>query len=359
MFKKIAILILFGIFISAYFWEQLLPLENEQQAAPSSDRASFVTVKYLKVKDTVTATGIIKPQVGSKVRVGSQISGVLEKLFVNVGGTVRKGQPLARLQNDEFLVRRNRAKAQLDIAAANQTFAEVNFERELKLAERRVTSEVKRLKTEHEFTLAVARYRLAESDLRLAQIDLDRTLINAPLKGVIESISTREGETVSANFSAPTFLTIIDLDRLEVWTYIDETDIGRIKVGQGVSFTVDTYSEASYEGTITAIRPQAVIEDNVVNYIAVVEYKNTDSYRLRPEMTAFIKVEVDKSKSTPVLPQTAVSSDKGQKFVWVQKNGKLEKQNIQTGKRFGALIEVTRGLKIDDKVAIVSQFEES
>jgi len=350
MLKKIITTLFLGGCISAVFWDQIMQQEDHQ--APSKKLLSFVKVKTLNIEDKVTATGIIKPQVGSKVRIGSQVSGVLEELLVNVGDTVHKGQLLARLQEDEFLARRDRAQAQLEVALANKVFAEDNFEREVRLGEKNLTPKIKRQTTKHELNLARARYKLAQSDLKLAQINLDRTQISASLNGVVESISTREGETVTASFAAPTFLTIIDLERLEVWAYVDETDIGRIKVGQQVTFTVDTYPDATYSGTITAIRPQAVIEDNVVNYIAVIQYDETDNYILRPEMTAFINVSINKSESVSVLPQKALMSEEGQKLVWVQRNGELQKHNIQIGKRFGTQVEVIQGLEANDRVAI-------
>jgi len=120
----------------------------------------------------------------------------------------------------------------------------------------------------------------------------------------VASVATQEGETVSASFATPTFVTLIDLNRLEVWAYVDETDIGRIELGQRATFTVDTYGDASFAGTVTAIYPKAEIRDNVVNYIAVVRFEPQPGRTLRPDMTAFVRIALpaDDTRRASTLP---------------------------------------------------------
>lgn len=110
------------------------------------------------------------------------------------------------------------------------------------------------------------------------------------------SVSTQEGETVAASFATPTFVTLVDLSRLEVWAYVDETDIGRIKVGQRASFTVDTYGDETFEGSVTAIYPKPEIRDNVVNDVTVVRFDPPCDRILRPEMTTTVRITVDARK---------------------------------------------------------------
>jgi RND family efflux transporter MFP subunit len=144
---------------------------------------------------------------------------------------------------------------------------------------------------------AVAEQRLkeAEANLEYADTQLGYTRILAPISGVVSTISTQEGETVAASFAAPTFVTLLDLDRLEVWAYVDETDIGRIQAGQKARFTVDTYPGQEFEGRVTTIYPQAEIRDNVVNYVTVVRFEPPGDRVLRPEMTVMTKIDLSGS----------------------------------------------------------------
>ena len=133
----------------------------------------------------------------------------------------------------------------------------------------------------------------AQAAVDCAQIQLDRAIITAPIGGVVASVATQEGETVSASFSAPTFVTLIDLRRLEVWAYVDETDIGRIEPGQRATFTVDTYGAEEFSGVVTAIYPKAEIRNNVVDYVTVIRFSPKIDRTLRPEMTATIRIALD------------------------------------------------------------------
>ena len=258
----------------------------------------------------VKASGVIKPQVGAEVRVGSQLSGVVRHLHVQVGDAVAPGQPLAELADRELLALRAKAVADHRRALAELHYAAANLERQRAIAAARAISADALDLAERAHAVAEQQVAAAQAAVDYAQIQLDRAVITAPIGGVVASVATQEGETVSASFSAPTFVTLIDLRRLEVWAYVDETDIGRIEPGQHATFTVDTYGAEEFSGVVTAIYPKAEIRDNVVNYIVVLRFEPRAGRTLRPEMTAIVCIAPSPSPGdaasrpdrTPVSP---------------------------------------------------------
>ena len=238
----------------------------------------------------VKASGVIKPQVGAEVRVGSQLSGVVRHLHVQVGDAVAPGQPLAELADRELLALRAKAVADHRRALAELHYAAANLERQRAIAAARAISAGDLDMAERAHAVAEQQVAAAQAAVDYAQIQLDRAVITAPIGGVVASVATQEGETVSASFSAPTFVTLIDLRRLEVWAYVDETDIGRIEPGQRATFTVDTYGAEEFSGVVTAIYPKAEIRDNVVDYIVVLRFEPRAGRTLRPEMTAIVRI---------------------------------------------------------------------
>jgi len=219
---------------------------------------------------TVLATGVIRPAVGAQVAVGSRISGVLRKLHVTIGDPVRAGQLLAELDRVELETQLRRAEAALAIAAAERAYAELELERSRRLAAQNATTGAELAKARTVAETAAAREREAAAGVEAARVQLQYTEIVAPIGGVVGTVTTQEGETVTASFAAPTFVTIVDLARLEVWAYVDETDIGRIRVGQRARFTVDTYAGEEFGGQVIAVRPTAEVVDDVVNYITLI-----------------------------------------------------------------------------------------
>lgn len=243
-------------------------------------------------ESAVTATGVIKPMSGAEVRVGSRVSGVVRRLFVRVGDAVRKGQVLAELDARELLARRAQAAAAMESAQADFGYAQADLGRKRELGAAQLIPRNELDLAERACVVAEQRLKEAEANLEYADAQLGYTRIYAPISGVVSTISTQEGETVAASFAAPTFVTLLDLDRLEVWAYVDETDIGRIQAGQKARFTVDTYPGHEFEGRVTTIYPQAEIRDNVVNYVTVVRFEPPGDRVLRPEMTVMAKIDL-------------------------------------------------------------------
>lgn len=247
---------------------------------------------------SVLATGVLRPEIGAEVRVGSRVSGVLEELHVTVGDTVRRGQLLAVLDPTEFEARRAEIVAELEAARVEQKFAGKDLARARSLIVADAITPTELESYERAEALARAAVVRLEASLASTEIQLDYTRIVAPIAGVVADVAVQVGETVAASFAAPTFVTIIDLDRLEVWAYVDETDIGRVRVGQRATFTVDTYPGRQFEGVVSALRPQAEIVDDVVNYVTEITITPVAGYTLRPEMTARVNIMTDSDAVT-------------------------------------------------------------
>jgi RND family efflux transporter MFP subunit len=301
---------------------------------------------------TVLATGVIRPKVGAQVAVGSRVSGVLRGLHVTAGDEVEEGQLLAELDPVEFEAQVARAEAVVAVAAADLRWAEDTFERTRRLAGVSAATEAELAVARRQFETARARQAEAGAALAAARVQLDFTTIRAPIGGVVGDISTQEGETVAASFAAPTFLTIVDLSRLEVWAYVDETDIGRVTPGQRARFTVDAYPDTEFEGRITAIRPTAEIVENVVNYITLIEIEQRPDRTLRPEMTATVNIELEGREAVLSIPNGALRRDAGGAWVLVGTAAGLERRAIEPGFRGSRYTEVLSGLREGASVVV-------
>jgi RND family efflux transporter MFP subunit len=262
---------------------------QQTEATPSTPPP----VKHRSADPVVKATGVIKPMIGAEVRVGSRISGVVRRLYVRVGDTVRSGQALAELDDRDLVARRNEAQAQLDQAIANADYARADLRRKQELKAGGLLADADLDVAARAFHVADQQVAGARANLVFAATQVGYARVDAPISGVVASVSTQEGETVAASFATPTFVTLVDLTRLEVWAYVDETDIGRIRIGQPARFTVDTYGDEEFEGRITAIYPKPEIRDNVVNYITVIRFDPPKDRTLRPEMTTTVRITTD------------------------------------------------------------------
>lgn len=261
----------------------------EEQHAPSPSAPP----PRRNVETAVKATGVIKPMIGAEVRVGSRVSGVVRQLFVHVGDTVREGQLLAELDDRDFIARRDEANAALQLATANLEYARADLRRKRELNAAAVLSDADLDLAQRGFEVTEQQHTGARASLAFATTQLGYARVFAPIPGVVASVSTQEGETVTAGFATPTFVTLIDLTRLEVWAYVDETDIGRIQVGLPARFSVDTYGDEEFEGHVTAIYPKPEIRDNVVNYVTVISFQPPADRVLRPEMTTTVRIALD------------------------------------------------------------------
>jgi HlyD family secretion protein len=192
----------------------------------------------------------------------------------------------------------------------------------------------------------------SKAALASAKAQLAYTTINASISGVIGSVSTQEGETVAAGFNAPTFVTIIDLNRLQVDAYVDEVDIGKVKLGQQAIFTVDAFPALEFQGKVKAIYPKAIIQDNVVNYDVVVEIIQSSEGLLRPAMTASVTIMLEGRSNVLAIPAKAVKRERGKNVVYIPVDGKAERHEIKVGFQDGEWIEIVAGLEEGQSVIV-------
>jgi multidrug efflux pump subunit AcrA (membrane-fusion protein) len=353
---------------------------------------------------SVLATGAVKPQVGAEVRVGARISGKVEKLRANIGDSVSAGQTIAELEKADLqaiVAQRQaelnlaqaklaaltslrpkeieRAKADLarrqatltlsqqDVARLSQLIAQNVISREdwergeerLKVAEAEVAAGRKTLELAtagyvEEQKQAEAEVARATSALDNSQVQLSYSTLVAPISGVIASVSTQEGETVAAGLNSPTFVTIIDLQRLQVDAMVDEVDIGKVRPGQKAMFTVDAFPAREFPGKVVAIYPKAVLLENVVYYDVVVEIQGNEDKVLRPEMTASVTIFLDARTGVVAIPAKAVKRERGKNVVYVMQDSEPQPREVKVGWKDGTWIEVVSGLQEGETILQVA-----
>ena len=325
---------------------------SSSSASEGQDDAATEVVIRRDVGGAVLATGVVRPQVGAEVQVGSRISGVLERLYVTVGDRVRRGQLLAQLDSTEHGARYAEALAALETVRAEAAFAAREFARAETMQSQGVIAEADYERASRLRDVTRSQVKQAEANLRSVEIQLGYTKIVAPIAGVVASVSTQVGETVAASLAAPTFVTIIDLERLEVWAYVDETDIGRIAVGQRAIFTVDTYPDDEFEGVVTAIRPKPEIQTGVVNYVTVLEIADARGRALRPEMTTTVTILLEQRSRVLAIPNGAVRRDRDGSYAFLLRSGAMVRQPIRTGYRGRTHVEILDGLAEGDTIVV-------
>ncbi|MFO7892205.1 MAG: efflux RND transporter periplasmic adaptor subunit [Longimicrobiales bacterium] len=310
------------------------------------------TVGRRDISATVMAMGVVEPMVGAEVKVGSRVSGVVTRIHANIGDMVQAGDVIAEIDDAEFRARVAQNEASLARARAEAELDRVNLERLRTMADREFVSRQQLDAAESALQVSRAQLRLAEANLESARIQLSYTRITAPIAGVVASVATQEGETVAASFAAPTFVNIIDLDRLEVQAYVDETDIGRIREGQEARFSVDSYPAEEFRGVVTAIYPKAVIQDNVVNYVVTVRITDRKGLTLRPEMTAAVTLVLEPRTDALAVPSSAVARDRAERYVMVMEDGVPVRRTVRVGWTQGGWTEIVEGLAEGERIVL-------
>lgn len=309
-----------------------------------------VRVTRRSISSVVNATGVIKPMVGAQVNVGSTVSGIVSRLHARIGDVVQKGQLLAELDCRELMARRDAAQAAFRLAEANLTYSETDLKRKQAL-------HGEGLIPQSELDLAQQGYAVAEQQCNQARANLEDAVtqlgyarIDAPISGIVSAVSTQEGETVAASFASPTFVTLLDLSRLEVWAYVDETDIGRIQIGQKAHFTVDTYGDREFYGRVMAIYPKPEIRDNVVDYVTVLRFRTPPDCTLRPEMTTAVSIDLKHHENVLTLPVGVVHREGPTRFVLTRRGNAIEHRKVVTGIRDESYWEIVNGLNEGSEV---------
>jgi macrolide-specific efflux system membrane fusion protein len=194
----------------------------------------------------------------------------------------------------------------------------------------------------------------ATQALNNVKVQLSYATLVAPIPGVIASVSTQEGETVAAGMNSPVFVTIIDLDRLEVDAMVDEVDIGKVRVGQKVTFTVDSFPAREFPGKVVAIYPDAILLENVVYYDVVVAIQGNEDKVLRPQMTASATVFLDAKTGVLAIPAKAVKRERGKNVVYVMHDGQPQPREVKVGWKDGTWIEIASGLQEGETILQVA-----
>ena len=298
--------------------------------------------------DSAIALGTIKSKVGAEVKVGSRVSGVVDELKVNVGDQVAKGDVLATLQDEELRAQVDVLEADLASAQADRDYAEGDLERIERLSD--IVPQTDIDDARRNLRVLRARVEAAQARLEEARISLGYAVIKAPVNGTIASISTYEGETVAASFATPTFVTIVDLDRLEVQAYVDETDIGRVEQGQKVTFRVDSYPEHELDGVVRAIYPKARLINNVVNYVVIIDIVDRQGLLLRPEMTTHVNFILSERADAVVVPRSALLRERGKDLVIVREGDRWVERPVETGLRTPQQVEIVSGLSEGEEI---------
>jgi HlyD family secretion protein len=267
---------------------------------------AFNTVKVEKgnISNTVTATGTI--QALKTVNVGTQVSGIILHIYVDFNDHVKQGQLLARLDETPLRTQLDQSQSAVDQAQSQLRFEEATYNRLKVLYDKQLIAQNDYDLALYNFENSKASLSNAKSGLDRAKVNLEYATITSPIDGVVLNRAIEEGQTVAASFSTPTLFTIVnDLTQMEVQTSVDEADIGKVKNGQRVEFTVDAYSDLKFEGTVSQVRLQPVTTNNVVTYVVILNAPNPEK-KLMPGMTASATIYVEEKTNTLLLSGKAV-----------------------------------------------------
>ena len=315
------------------------------------------------LQNSVTATGTIEAV--TSVTVGTQVSGIVNKLYVDYNSQVKKGQVIAELDKTNLLSELNTAKANLASAQSSLNYQAANMERYKTLYKKGLVSA-------DEYENALLTYRQAKEqvasskeNVQRAQTNLGYATITSPIDGTVISKSVEEGQTVAASFNTPELFTIAkDLTNMQVVANVDEADIGNVKEGNRVTFTVDAYPDDTFEGTVKQVRLEATTTNNVVTYEVVISASNAD-LKLKPGLTANVTIYTQERSGVLAVANKAlrftptketVGKDmkivdcKGKNKVWTLNGNTLTAHPVTIGQSDGINTEITKGLKQGDKI---------
>ena len=256
------------------------------------------------IMNSITATGTIEPV--TSVTVGTQVSGIVSKLFVEYNSVVKKGQVIAELDKTNLMSQLNTAKTQLATAQSQLNYQTANYKRYKTLFEKGLVAADDFDNAKLSYTQAKEQVASAKEEVQRAQTNLGYATITSPIDGVVLSKSVEEGQTVTASFSTPELFTIAqDLTNMQVVADVDEADIGDVKEGERVTFTVDAYPDDTFEGEVKQVRQEATTTNNVVTYEVVISAPNAD-LKLKPGLTANVTIYTAERKGVLSVPSKAL-----------------------------------------------------
>jgi RND family efflux transporter MFP subunit len=313
----------------------------------------FASPERRTIAASVLATGVLRLRVGGEVRVGAQLSGIVETLNVEVGSKVNRGDVIAKIDSRGLEARLAQQRAQIGVAGQEVRRAEVELARAVRLDEKKLVAESQVEDAALALDEAKAKLEKARRDAAVVETDLAYAVIRSPITGTVASVATQEGETVQASFNTPTFATIIEDGALELIAMVDETDIGNVAVGNPVTFTVEAYPAKEFEAHVARIAPKGTIISGVVNF-EVMSRIDTPVDLLKPDMTANVSIRTAQREAL-VIPNAAIQREGSERFVWVDKDGRLTRRPITIGTRDTSYTEIRTGIGPGERVLVGPQ----
>ena len=330
----------------------------------------FATAEPHNLSVSITATGTIEPV--TSVEVGTQVSGIIDKIYVDYNSVVKKGQVIAELDKTNLLSELSNAQSSLSNAQSTLNYQQANYERYKTLFDKGLVSandfEQARLSYEQ------ARQQLAieRQNVQKAQTNLGYATITAPIDGVVLSKEVEEGQTVASAMTTPTlFIIARDLTDMRVIANVDEADIGEVKDGQRVTFSVDAYPHDTFEGKVTQVRQEATTESNVVTYEVVISAPN-DDLKLKPGLTANVTIFTLERDDVLCIPSKALKYEPSEMMlpkdytiapsdaphkVWTLDGTTVKAIPVETGATGGSYTQVTAGLTEGQKVIVAAELD--
>ena len=333
------------------------------------------------IEITVTATGEIQPVY--KVEVGTQVSGIVEKLYVDYNSHVKKGDLLAELDRSTLQEQVNQAQANLSNAQSTLTLSEQNYQRIKALYDNKAATQASFEEASNQYIQAKNQVTTAKSDLQRAQVNLSYSKIYSPIDGIVLSKSVEQGQTVASSFSTPTIFTIANnLQQMQVEANVDEADIGQVKENQVVTFTVDAYPNDVFTGTVKQIRLEPKVTSNVVTYTVIIDAPNPEE-KLMPGMTASVSIIIEKETGVTIpmeslyftLKEETIQTlskhgmtfnslfkneeeltnslkDITKKSIWVKKGNVYDQRMVSTGIDDGAKCIIPEGVAEGEEIVV-------
>lgn len=315
------------------------------------------------IMNSITATGTIEPV--TSVTVGTQVSGIVSKLFVDYNSVVKKGQVIAELDKTNLMSQLNTAKTQLATAQSQLNYQTANYKRYKTLFEKGLVAADDFDNAKLSYTQAKEQVASAKEEVQRAQTNLGYATITSPIDGVVLSKSVEEGQTVAASFSTPELFTIAqDLTNMQVVADVDEADIGDVKEGERVSFTVDAYPDDTFEGEVKQVRQEATTTNNVVTYEVVISAPNAD-LKLKPGLTANVTIYTAERKGVLSVPSKAlrftpqketvgkmkiVDAANAKNKVWTIEGNSIVAHKVNIGMTDGTNTQIVGGIAEGTKV---------
>lgn len=327
-----------------------------------------LTVEPTSMSEVVTATGTMESV--TQVDVGTQVTGIIDKLYADYNDHVAKGQLLAELEKTLLDSELKSADANMASAKASYEYARKNYERDKALHDEQLISDYEFQTSKRDYDVARLTYEKSQADRVRAAKNLNYAEIYSPIDGIIISREVEVGQTVVSSMNVANLYVIADLEHMQVVGNVDEADIGQVKTGQRATFTVDAYPDDVFSGTVTQVRLNPTTESNVVTYEVIIDAPNP-GLKLIPGMTANLTIYTLELENVLALPLKAFKFEPQQtdgdetglpvpqplgkpakESVWVERDGKLVQTEVETGVSNGIYRQVISGIRKGDKVAL-------